>query len=330
MQDENACRATRPYHCAWRRPAHCMHASRRDAAHQQSPARPDGTLRDHLVPRVLASALLAGRQRKEDAYDGRSQQKRPRDLPVAVSRCELCVRPGACARVAGHRAMRFWRCSCGRLRAVEVVAARAVHEKTRARRRRRAMWRRARRGSFWLGQSSSDDRRRHRALRGAVRRHVQSAVEATLSARRRPILCCVRSGSSAAPWRSAACRSLQLARGDGRRDASGAVDGPRRCHRARRRRDRRLVQLLDRARAFRRIARFCSHRNDFGHTWQRRRRRDPGPRAARPVAALGAVAVHRRAFAALASRAAGVDAVRRRNRSLRSRRSSTTRTKSVV
>ena len=180
--------------------------------------------------------------------------------------------------------MRFRGCACGRLRAVEPVAARAVHEKTRARRRRRAMWRRARRGSFWLGQSSSDDRRRHRALRGALRRHVQSAVEKPFP-RTVPRLC-------AASRRARRRRRGGLqpadrcgARGDGRRDAPGAVDGPRFVDRPRRRRDRRLVQLLDRARAFRRIACFCSHGNDFGHTRQRRRRRDPGPRAARPAAA---------------------------------------------
>ena len=178
------------------------------------------------MPRVLASALLAGRQHKADADDGRSQQKRPRDLPVAVSRCELCVCQGVSARVAGHRAVRLRRRACGCLRALAPVAERTVHEKTRARRRRRAMWRRARRGSFWLGQSSSDDRRRHRARRGALRRHVQGAVEKPFP-RTVPRLC--PAGRRARRRRRGHLQPTNRcgARGDGRRDTPGAVDGPR-------------------------------------------------------------------------------------------------------
>mmetsp|Transcript_20177 Transcript_20177/g.52456 ORF Transcript_20177/g.52456 Transcript_20177/m.52456 type:complete len:282 (-) Transcript_20177:9-854(-) len=261
---------------------------------------------------MLANSLLAGRQREADPYDGRSQQERPRDLSVAVSRCELCVRPSASSRVAGHRAVRLRRGACRCLRAVAAVAERTVHEKTRARRRRRAMWRRARRGSFWLGQSSSDDRRRRRALRGAVRRHVQSAVEKPFP-RTVPGLCFA--GRRARRRRRG---GLQLAdrcgsRRHRRRDASGAVDGPRFVDRARRRRDRRLVQLLHRTRAFRRIARICRDGNDFGHTRECRRRRDSRPRAARPAPAARRGRSNCRVQCA-GVRAASVGGASRRNR----------------
>ena len=55
-----------------RRPADSLHASRRDAINEPRTARLKRTIRDHLVPRLPASALLAGRQREADGDDGRS------------------------------------------------------------------------------------------------------------------------------------------------------------------------------------------------------------------------------------------------------------------
>ena len=46
-----------------RRPADSLHASRRNTINEPRATRTKGALRDHLVPRMLASALLAGRQR---------------------------------------------------------------------------------------------------------------------------------------------------------------------------------------------------------------------------------------------------------------------------
>ena len=46
-----------------RRPADCMHASRRNSINEPRTARLNRTVRYHLVPRMLASALLAGRKR---------------------------------------------------------------------------------------------------------------------------------------------------------------------------------------------------------------------------------------------------------------------------
>ena len=170
--------------------------------------------------RSRASALLAGRQRWEDAYDGRSQQKRPTSRSFRCCFSARQLRPCATSCVACHRAVRLWRGACRLLRAVEVVAARTVHEKTRARRRRRKYMAATDADLLARRESSSDDRRRHRALRGALRGDLQSAVEATLRSAAPILFCDVGRGGTHVAVCSSPHRAA--ARGDGRRDAPQA------------------------------------------------------------------------------------------------------------
>ena len=74
MQDENAPRDVLTTE-AGSRPAHCMHSSRRHAANEQSPQRgPTAPFAITWCHACLQVLWLAGRQREEDAHDGRSQQ----------------------------------------------------------------------------------------------------------------------------------------------------------------------------------------------------------------------------------------------------------------